>query len=560
MRGSRLVAAPIVLALALAMQAGASATAGSVHVSERGGYRVRVEPATEPLVLNAWQRVLLHVERTDDAPLALLALSVDGGMPAHGHGLPSAPRVRSANGQDFVIEGLRFNMAGRWELRVLLSDRAGNDLAVVPLEIGPTPEATIGVAFSASERATLRSLALLGELKPPADPSNRVADDPRAVALGHRLFFDRKLSGGGRIACASCHEPAKHFADGRVRGRGLDELARNTPSLVGVAFSPWLFWDGRRDSLWSQALQPLEAPVEMNAARLDIVRYVASHPTYRADYIALFGAPPKLAGLPLHASPIGDERAQAAWNTLQPAQQEAIDRAFANVGKAIAAYERRLLPGRSAFDRYVEALENGEPERASKELSPAALAGMKMFLSPDMQCLRCHNGPMFSNQGFHNIGTGKGSDPARPDFGRAIGIEAVQATEFNCAGPYSDDAEHACPELRFLNRHDETGTLTGAYKVPSLRNAAATAPYMHDGRFATLADVMEHYRNPRGGSGALEFRPLFDVPASRLEALVAFIESLRAPVAAPDELVIAPEPATRARRDSTERQSPSESR
>ena len=199
------------------------------------------------------------------------------------------------------------------------------------------------------------------------------------------------------------------------------------------------------------------------------------------------------------------------------------------------------VPGVSAFDRYVEAVERGDGAAAARLLGPRAVAGLKQFISGDAQCLRCHNGPLFTNGEFHNIGTGVPARPTdRPDFGRSIGIQALFATEFNCLGAYGDDSKRACPHIRFLNRHEQDGILVGAYKVPSLRNAALSAPYMHDGRFATLAEAIGHYRRPARSAAPIEFRPLFDMSPQHVEALAAFLETLSAPVAAPAEFLRPP--------------------
>lgn len=507
-------------------------------------YLVSLNPQTRPVAVNKWHQWVIHIERKDGAPLVLREVSLDGGMPAHGHGLPTAPDVTgSLSAGEFIARGVRFNMAGSWELRVLIADEMGADAAVFPISVevstGALAASHPDPIWSDSERAALRSL-WIGSLGPvPPDPSNRVADNPRAAELGHQLFFDAGLSGNGQIACASCHQPGKLFTDGRAKGHGFGDLDRNTPTLVGAGYSRWFYWDGRRDSAWSQALSPIEAPPEMNGTRVQALRLIARRPDYQSNYQSLFGPLPDLDGLPERASPIGDADAQAAWSVLPPARQEALTRAFVNIGKAIAAYERRLLPGESAFDRYVEAVERGDLSTAERLLRPRAIGGLKLFLSSDAQCLNCHNGPLLTNGGFQNIGTGS-QDAEHPDFGRLIGIQALFATEFNCFGPYNDDPERICPELRFLNRHDETGALTGAYKVPSLRNVALTAPYMHDGRFTTLAEVIDHYRNPRSGNAMIEFRPFFDMTPQHIEALVAFLETLSGSVNAPAAFLAPP--------------------
>lgn len=394
--------------------------------------------------------------------------------------------------------------------------------------------------WSEPERATLRSL-WIGSLGPiPPDRSNRVADERPAAALGHRLFFDPELSESRQVACATCHQPSKLFTDGLAKGRGSGgELDRNTPGLAGTGYSRWFYWDGRRDSAWSQALSPIESPREMNGTRVEAVRLVASRPEYRATYESLFGPLPELDGLPERAGPLGDADAQTAWNALTPERQEAVNRAFANIGKALAAYERMLVPGASTFDKYVEAVERGDLAAAGQLLPPIAVAGLRLFMSSTAQCLTCHNGPLFTDGGFHNIGTDT-SEGSTLDLGRAAGIKSLLATEFNCLGPYNDSPERSCPELQPLKSLTEPGVLSGSYKVPSLRNVALTAPYMHDGRFDTLARVINHYRNPGPGHPMIEFRPFFDMPPRYVDALVAFLETLSSPVAAPAEFLRPP--------------------
>jgi cytochrome c peroxidase len=546
----RLVALLLVgAAVLVAVLAGAAAAGPGDRRSEKRRYLVSLRPGAAPVRINQWQEWLIRVARRDGGRLALREIALDGGMPAHGHGLPTAPAVTATGSSgEFVARGVRFNMAGRWELRVLVADGEGADVAVFPVEVETGVEAAIdrsspssGSTWSPAERATLRSL-WIGSLGPvPADRSNRVADDPRAVELGHHLFFDPGLSGSGRTACASCHQPRNHFVDRRVKGRGAAALDRNTPTVVGAGYSRWLYWDGRRDSTWSQAVAPIESPGEMAGSRVATLQLIARRPDYRAAYQALFGPLPDLGGLPRKASAQGDASARAAWTALPAGRQEAISRAFANVGKAIAAYERRLVPGVSAFDRYVEALERGDDAAAARLLAPRAVAGLKLFISDNAQCLKCHNGPLFTSGEFHNIGTGVPVHPGDPpDFGRSIGIQALLATEFNCVGPHSDDPDRACPEVRFLNRHEQNGVLVGAYKVPGLRGVALTAPYMHDGRFPTLADAIGHYRRPAPSSAPIEFRPLFDMTPQHIDALAAFLETLSAPVAAPPSLLRSP--------------------
>jgi cytochrome c peroxidase len=135
--------------------------------------------------------------------------------------------------------------------------------------------------WTSTEIETLRSL-WIGSLPPvPADPTNAVADSVQAAEFGHRLFFDTRLSGTGGISCSTCHQPERRFTDGLAKGQAIGTSKRNTRSIVGVAYSPWLYWDGRRDSLWSQALSPLEDPAEHGGNRGQYVEFIASDPASR---------------------------------------------------------------------------------------------------------------------------------------------------------------------------------------------------------------------------------------------------------------------------------------
>ena len=141
--------------------------------------------------------------------------------------------------------------------------------------VSPTP-------WTVDMLAELRSLSLsaLEPLQP--DATNSVSSDPDAVILGNRLFFDVRLSANKEVSCATCHQPDRHFTDGLARGEGVGTSKRNTRSIVGVAYSPWLYWDGRRDSLWAQALSPLEDANEHGTNRMQVVRLVTTEDAYRA--------------------------------------------------------------------------------------------------------------------------------------------------------------------------------------------------------------------------------------------------------------------------------------
>jgi cytochrome c peroxidase len=352
--------------------------------------------------------------------------------------------------------------------------------------------------WSAEDKAVLASMSL-DKLPPsPRDPSNAVEAEPAAAALGQRLFSEVRFSRNGAVSCATCHAPDRQFQDGLSVGKGVGTGARRTMPIAGAAHSPWLFWDGRKDSLWSQALGPLEDAVEHGSNRTRIAKVL--HARYRGEYEAVFGPMPDLAGLPDDAGPLGDPGERTAWQQLEPRRQQEVNRVFANLGKAIAAYERTLTPGESRFDRYARAVLAQDPV-GQRALSSQEVNGLRLFLGKG-QCATCHNGPLLTDQHFHNTGVPP-LDSSRPDRGRAVATAKVSGDEFNCLGPYSDAPQQACEELRFMVSDDPT--LEGAFKTPGLRNVALRAPYMHAGQFTTLEVVVAHYvRSPAAAVGHSE--------------------------------------------------------
>lgn len=396
-------------------------------------------------------------------------------------------------------------------------------------------------AWTENEQATLRSL-WLGSLPPvPPDPSNAYADDPGAAALGQKFFFDTRFSANGQVACVTCHQPARLFTDGLPLARGIGTTNRNAMTIVGTAYSPWLFWDGRADSQWAQALIPLENPVEHGGTRTQYAHVIDEQ--YRAAYEIIFGPLPDLtdaARFPAEAGPLAaDPAARTAWREMTPADRATVTRIFVNVGKAIAAYERLLVPGPARFDTYVEAVLANDVERMHATLTAEEAAGLRLFISPQVGCTRCHNGPLFTNESFHN--TGVPTNPQNPaDRGRATGVQHAQRDEFNCLTPYSDAGPEACAELRFA----KTGgvELERAFKVPTLRNVTETAPYMHAGQFATLREVLHHYnRAPVAPSGHSELNRLY-LTQAELDQLVAFLHTLESSVPVSSKWLEAPVP------------------
>lgn len=390
---------------------------------------------------------------------------------------------------------------------------------------GPNPIETPG--WTATELVLLRELALdrLPVLAP--DPSNRYGDNPAAAALGEQLFADTRLSANGEVSCGTCHVAEQQFQDGLPLAHGVGTTARRTMPVMATAYNRWQFWDGRRDSQWAQALTPLESAAEHATTRLGVVRVVADH--YAVEYQALFGALPDLAGLPQEAGPVADPVAAAAWGAIPADRQDAINRAFANVGKSIAAFERQIGYGPSRFDRYVEAVADGKPVPDDARLSADERVGASLFVGKG-KCITCHTGPLLTDQQFHNIGVGP-SAGAAADEGRWAGARAVRDDPFNCLGAYSDAAAAECSALTQL-QVDNPAT-HGAFKTPSLRNVADRAPYMHAGQHATLEAVMEHYNMaPAAAEGTSELVPL-GLTDREMAQLVAFMRALSGGVVTP---------------------------
>ena len=296
-------------------------------------------------------------------------------------------------------------------------------------------------------------------------------DNPATVAgveLGRALFFDPVLSRDSTVACASCHRPELAFTDGRAISEGIDGRRgrRSAMSLVNVGLQSSFFWDGRSGSLEEQSLHPVEDPVEMDADWAEIERRLRVHPDYPRSFRAAFGI----------------ERAQE------------IDREL--VARAIAQFERSITSGTSEFDRVVFGLDGflSELEEEGREL---------FFTEPSTEhpgCAHCHNSPTFADVdltgGFRNNG-----------------LDSVDAVEL-----FED-----------FGRGEVTGNPygNGKFRAPTLRNIELTAPYMHDGRFATLDEVLDHYAAGGHYSPTRDPQILpFALDERRRAALKAFLATL----------------------------------
>ncbi len=329
------------------------------------------------------------------------------------------------------------------------------------------------------------------------DPSNRVSGQPAAIALGERLFNDPRLSGSATIACATCHQARLAFTDGRPRARGLAPTDRNTIGLANARLNRWYGWDGAGDSLWAQSLRPLADPREMGSDHARVAAVLRADPELAERYRAAFGAPP-------------------------PADDEAL---AVDAAKALAAYQETLVTGRTPFDDFRDALARGDAEAASR-YPPAARRGLLLFVGK-ARCNVCHLGPNFTNGEFHDIGIPYFAEPGRVDPGRSEGIRRVRASRYNLLGPFNDDPTRG---TALATRHVAAEHRNfGEFRVPSLRNVARTAPFMHDGSLATLRAVVRHYseidEERLHADGELILRPLH-LSAAEIDDLVAFLESL----------------------------------
>ena len=353
--------------------------------------------------------------------------------------------------------------------------------------------------FTADERTKMYALSPLPS--PPSNPSNRYADDPQAAHLGQYLFFDPRLSQNQKINCASCHNPGLGWSDQKALAQGLGVGTRNSPSLWNVAYQRWLFWDGRADSIWAQSQGPLFSAHEMGASPALLHQRFLEIPELKQGYEAVFGT------------------------LLPPKSPQDTQRFVSNIGKALEAYQRKIISTESDFDRFVKALRSQDP-KAPELLSVSAQRGLRLFIGAG-QCMLCHQGPLLSDGEFHNIGL-----PALPgaakDPGRSNGIDEVKNSPWNGLGAFSDSAadDPWNDKLRYVKTDPN---MLGAFRTPSLREIAHTAPYMHDGRFKTLSEVIQFYNAPVAAPALGEredtLQPL-QLTAEDMQDLEAFLHSL----------------------------------
>lgn len=357
-----------------------------------------------------------------------------------------------------LSRGLRVNLA--------VADRreAGpKGAGRVYLRDGATPDPKAGERLATARLpAPLTYASVRTALGLPSVPIPSALDyDPALVELGRKLFFDERLSSSGNVACATCHQPARGFTNGARFGEGVygRHTLRNVPSLLNVAYKPVLHWDGYASSIENQAKYPMSGVYEMNFHYLD---QVTRHLRADAEYVAAFKAT-------LGAGEI----------------------TFDHVARALAAYQRTLVSGGSAFDRHHY---GGEPDA----LTPQARRGLQLFVGR-AGCVRCHHVgdryALFMDFGYHNLG---------------VGYDAATDSYLDAGVGKISHADKA-----------------GLFFTPSLRNVAVTGPYMHDGSIATLEDAVELHN--RGGVPNPNLDPLMrplGLEPSEVQELVAFLRSL----------------------------------
>lgn len=385
------------------------------------------------------------------------------------------------------------------------------------------------VFFSDAERKQLENLLYT---EPPTDSSNAYVGNADAQRLGQWLFFETSLSPAGDVACATCHIPQLAFTDGRPLSKAAQMGERHTPTVINSAHQRWFFWDGRRDSLWSQAVEPFEDPKEFASSRIAILRAFAKHAKALALYERVFGTFPDLSDalrFPPQAkanSSDPQDPAQLAWSQMATEDQYLVNRAFVNLGKALAAYQSQLNSSDSRFDRFAKGL-LGQEDGDVQALNASEQRGLKLFIG-DANCKLCHFGPNFSDGEFHNTGVPRRDGQIPKDPGRYDGLEVVANHPFNSASRYSDAPEGTRTQIiRGLIRD---ANQWGQMKTPTLREVSRTAPYMHRGQLDSLAEVVHFYntldRQVFAGHHREPFLQPLGLNDAQVADLVAFLKAL----------------------------------
>jgi cytochrome c peroxidase len=399
--------------------------------------------------------------------------------------------------------------------------------------------------FTEAEWAKIKALGPLPALPP--DPTNRWADSEDAARLGQRLFFENsygaaievdgpsgRIGETGKVACVTCHDTGHYWIDTRSPANvshGVNWTMRNAPSLVNVAFYKWYSWAGKQDSLWMQGANGNESVDNFHGTRLAYAHMIWSK--YRDDYNALFPAlDPALdpgatdaARFPPRGKPKTPEMPDGPWEQMREEDRHVVNTILANCGKALAAYERKLISRGSPFEEFV--LNHG-----AHGLTPSARRGLKLFIGP-AACDACHTGPTFTDDDFHVTGVeqAKGEHVPPMDGGRWDDLPRLLSNTFNGAGAFSDDPAAGAAKLAPAMAAKGDESQRGKFRTKTLLQVGQTGPYMHNGSKATLEEVVHFYNV--GGDAAGTFAGAKDpriVPLHLSEAdekdLVEFLKSL----------------------------------
>lgn len=313
------------------------------------------------------------------------------------------------------------------------------------------------------------------------------AATPERLALGRRLYFDKRLSVDGTVSCATCHDVTRGFSDLQPTSEGIRKQfgKRNSPTVLNAVLLQTMFWDGRSPDLDHQATQPILNPVEMGMPdEATALKAISDDPEYQKAFQAAYGR----------------------------------DINYADLGRALGAFERTLVFLDSPFQRFM----NGD----SSALSAAAQAGWELF-NGKARCAACHPlnpaNPVGSDNRFHNIGVS-----ARHQDFEGLARQAIRSLA-------ADPSEQKLDELAVGTDLSELGRFMvtrnradiGSFRTPQITNIGITGPYMHDGSLETLWDVIDHYN--KGG----EANPYLDggieplgLTEQEIDQLVAFLFAL----------------------------------
>ena len=371
-------------------------------------------------------------------------------------------------------------------------------VATESVSVGPPPALAPGQAPPLPNQGALAEprssdqvgfpAALTASVIPPASTLT-----PGRVALGEKLFFDSRLSGDGTVACATCHDPARAFTDGRPVSVGIHGGVgqRNAPTVLNALYNKTQFWDGRVNTLEQQAALPITNPFEMGSASIgDAVSKIAEEKDYQTQFMQAFGRGVN--------------------------EQDML--------RAISAYERTLFSFDSPFDHFIAGDANAIDDSAKR--------GWELFNSK-ARCNLCHalsdkqrDVTVFTDNDFHNIGIGI--------LRHRVGPLAQQAEHELAQGNLPDvDKAAITSDLSVLGRFLLTKKQSdiAAFKTPDLRNVLVTGPYFHDGSMQTLWDALDHYNKGDGISDPWldeDMQPLA-LTESEIDDLVALLVSLTSP-------------------------------